>query len=102
MKLGSKLTCKKKLEAKDNLTFLEGVEYNILYIDESPIFSFQNVASNDIQILVGIDVTDFDVYYNVFNYEKPSYWFYLDRLHEYFYTEKEVRMIKLERLNDAK
>ena len=94
-KVGDKLTCKNKFEANDNVTFLQDVEYCVLYIDVSNTDHY-----NVTQVLVGNKDDNFDLFES-FNGRKLSYWFYDQKVCDYFYTDKELRMIKLERLKNV-
>ena len=72
-KVGDKLTCKKVLDASIcNYSFIKGEEYEVLDIDDN-IYTIGNIFYHQ--------------------------YFYYEYIYKYFYINKELRKIKLERIN---
>ena len=94
MKVGDKLLCKKNLfeEKTSKIIFEVGEYYEIDYIDES---------LDEIRLIYPEDKLTWD--------EIKIYWFYLvgnneiiNNLFNYFYTEKELRKQKLEKIESRR
>lgn len=83
-KIGDKLTCKKDLQITNSnvnknmkgLKFTKGIEYNVFQVDD--VYN---------EVLIGKDI-----FYH---------WFWFGRINDYFYNEKELRKLKLERLTSV-
>lgn len=79
--IGNKLLCKNNYEH-----FLKGLEYTIVSIDKSVM-----------SVLMSKELLLSDSLYSYSN----SWWFEVLNLSKYFYTIKEMRKIKLERLGQC-
>lgn len=87
-KVGDKLICKNSLQVTisnaclniKDLAFTKGIEYEV--------FQFDKIYN---EVLIGKIGKDRNIYH----------WFWFGRINDYFYTDIELRKIKLERLNNV-
>jgi len=77
-KVGDKIICKRDF-CTVGIEFLNGCDYDILEIGQHGNYQMIKIGYN-------------------MNYSSPCYFFYTNDVENYFYTEKEIRKLKLEKL----
>jgi len=86
-KVGDKLMCKIDFNMRIHMKIFKDHEYYILFIENFGL-------SEDSELLIGTEMVD------DFSLLLSSAWIYESNLHHYFYTEKEIRKKKLEKLKE--
>lgn len=90
--IGNKLLCKNNYEH-----FLKGLEYTIVSIDKSVM---SVLMSKELLLSDSLSSVKQNLSLDKYSYSN-SWWFEVLNLSKYFYTIKEMRKIKLERLGQC-